>query len=176
MPAPIGSQNALKHGLRSERALVLSDPPVGSLHIKRDATILRRKLEAAAVALYGPLTLPLESLINLACRAEVRYLLAAKWLRDPQAKLTPSEKLSMVNAMAEATSARDAAIQRLKLDTAPINGHAPDPWETAIRQADAMHTASNGKAPTETAATAEGPHNANGATPEASQQIDPDYD
>jgi hypothetical protein len=114
----------MTHGLRSERALVLSDPPAGSRHIKRDVTTLRRKLEAAAEATHGALTLTLESQINLACRAEIRALLAAKWLRDAKADLSPSEKLAMINAVAEATKSRDDAIRALRLDVPP---QEPDP-------------------------------------------------
>lgn len=133
MPAPQQNTNGRKHGLRSERALSLSQPPAGSGFIKREASYLRRRLEAAVKAAHGSVSITAEFAINAICRAEIRSLLAAKWLRDAK-DLSPSDKLNMVNAVAEATAARDAALAKLRLDAQPSTAAPSDPWA----QLDAM--------------------------------------
>jgi hypothetical protein len=160
MSAPRGNQNRTTHGMRSQSALTLAGLPTGCGFIRRAVGVLRVQLEQAAIAIHGELSLSLDSLVNLACRHEVRSMLASKWLRDHGAKMSPTEKLAMAAAVTESGEARDRCIRALKLDNAPST--TDDPW-AALHATPRATAAPLAVHAAESPSNGEAQHNANGS-------------
>lgn len=110
------SRNPLQHG-----AFAVGRMPRGASYIGRQASALRRALCEAVTARHpGELSVIAQARINRAVRQETLALLWARWLRlEPT--LSISERLEITKRIADATEARDKAIEALDLDdTTPL--------------------------------------------------------
>lgn len=117
MSAPAKNVNGRKHGLRSERALTLSDPPEGCGYIRRERDRLRRTLEAALLRSLGQITLTEERFINEASgkdeRKKATALLFAKRQQAKKRRLHPAAERPQLafNNPASATGTEESRVE-----------------------------------------------------------------
>jgi hypothetical protein len=102
-------------GLQAVRFELGGLPPSMS-RVERQARKFRAVLEQATVAAHGEISVLHAMAIQTAARHERHGLLAMRWLREHADALKPGEKLSLSKAAADASAARDKAVDRLKLD------------------------------------------------------------
>jgi len=110
---PVGSQNALRHGLRAGKL------PRELAYIEKRTNIFRRDLEALVVKLKGDISVNDAAAINSATKWERHACLAADWLRKEASKLSASDRLKFSEAIAKASDNRDRNIRLLQLDAKP---------------------------------------------------------
>lgn len=107
--APKGNRNHLRHGLRAGKL------PLDCQHVEQACNLLRRQLEDAVIASKGEVSLTDAAAILTATKWERHSQLALRWLRVAE-KLTPTEQLTFSREVARASTERDKAIERLRLD------------------------------------------------------------
>ncbi|NQT17323.1 MAG: hypothetical protein HQ582_31505 [Planctomycetes bacterium] len=79
--------------------------------------MFRNKIEQAAVeANHGPLSVYQQASVQTAARYEMVALLATRWLRVGDDKLTPDQRLTHATTIAKSSELRDKALQRAGLD------------------------------------------------------------
>lgn len=110
MPAPPGNRNSVRHGL------TCGSLPKGAGYIKRISGQFRTAIERAVVDVHGEVTLYHAAIIQTAMRWERHALLAQRWLRREDAKLTVSERLGFSREVARASAERDKCLAALRLD------------------------------------------------------------
>jgi len=111
MGAPKENRNRLRHGLHASGGL-----PPECRNVAKSVGAYRRALENTLLAERGGIG-PVEAgLIASAARWERYSLLAARWLREHYAELTPDQRLKFAGETARAATNRDAAVGKLKLD------------------------------------------------------------
>jgi hypothetical protein len=110
--APAGNSNRVTHGLRASRL------PDGNKFIEGQVASFRRQLWAELEASYGVGNVPLmaQALVQSCCRHEQKALLAARWLRKEDSKLSPEQRLAFLNANTAASEARDKCLRSLGLN------------------------------------------------------------
>lgn len=107
--APIGSANAVRHGLRAAKC------PPGCSYIDAAARELRKAITGELLE-RGELTLYREALIQSCLRHEVRAQLAGRWLRVAYDTLDAEKRLALLAAISKATDDRDRCLARMGLD------------------------------------------------------------
>lgn len=170
MGAPQGNTNALKHGLRcSEVRFSLTLMPAGLKCVEREVNEFRRLIEAAVVAAHGSISVLHAAIIQTACRHEYHARLATKWFRDHQANIKRlDKKLVLTKAIADASTARDKCLDRLRLDVkaadisdmlfGPGNALDNEPIEPTDPEAEpTTETAADGRTEDKEANHADGP-------------------
>jgi len=110
--APRGNRNALRIGTHS---LTLGRLPTGGSYIARLSRALRKQLESEIVKRDGATTCYTSALIQSACRHETRALLLQRWLRVG-GEIPLMQRLSILEAIGRASTARDTCLQKLGLD------------------------------------------------------------
>lgn len=122
--------------------MTLGTLPKGCRYVNRLALAFQRSLEAAVRAVHGEITFSLASLVNSATRAERGALLIQRWMRESDAKLSPSEKLNFNREYWAFTERRDRCIRALKLGAvdATAGGAGDSPW-SALDELDAEREA-----------------------------------
>ena len=110
-----GNANALRHGVRAVR-LNLASQPAKLKRVERAVNEFRRLIEAAVLDTHGEIGVYQAALIQSACRHETHAMLAARWLRLSGDALKPEQRLAYSKAVADASTARDKCLERLKLD------------------------------------------------------------
>jgi hypothetical protein len=109
-----GNRASMKHGCFS-----LGRTPKGTAYVQRLAGRLRSRLVRAVRQKHGADALPLDGLIQSACRHETRALLLTRWLRDAGDSLAVMDRVSLMREIGVATDARDRCIRALGLDGSP---------------------------------------------------------
>ena len=112
--APLANKNATKHGLRA------SGLPPGCTYVQGQISAFRRYVRNEL----GQLSLWQEATLQSAIRHETRALLAARWLRLNEDKLSIAERLNLLKTISDATDRRDKCLAAIGLDGKPAN-----PWE-----------------------------------------------
>lgn len=115
-----GNRNRLSHGLRSSAEVGAARLELGtlpeSLHrVERATFAYRRLLEAAVTDAHGTVSVSHAMVIQTAARWERHSLLALRWLREHEAKLSAEQRLSYSREIARASAERDKAVATLKL-------------------------------------------------------------
>lgn len=111
-----GNANAMRHGLRSTRVrLVIGTLPKSMHRIERNVIAFRRLIEAAVLDARGEIAVMDAALIQSACRHETHAQLAQRWLRLHADTLDAGQRLAYSKAVADASTARDKCLERLKL-------------------------------------------------------------
>jgi hypothetical protein len=106
---PLGSRNAMRHGLRS------AGMPKGCRRYESQLNDLRRQLEDEVLEVHGRVSLVHALAILTAMRWERHAVLAARWLRLEGEQMSPSDRLNYSREIARASAARDVAIKELGL-------------------------------------------------------------
>ena len=135
--APLGNQNATKHGLSARHGLRGSSLPKGCGHIRRAINVFRRALEAAVFEDRGEVSITDAALINSAYRWEKHSQLCQRWLFLESEKLSDADRLSYSRDVARASCERDKAIAQLKLP----QSHSTDPWQIVDAPPEKPHDA-----------------------------------
>ena len=115
-----GDRRAWRHGLRG------SGFPASCRKEESSVNQFKRTAEDAVFAARGEVTLLDAAAIHTATRWERHALLAARWLRVHGESMTHSERLAYSRDVATASTARDKALESLKL---PRRGDA-SVWAT----------------------------------------------
>jgi hypothetical protein len=110
---PLGSRNAMRHGLRS------SGLPKGCAKIERAINHFRRAVEDAVLDARGEVSLVDASYINSAYRWERHAQLAGRWLLLHGDTMSDGDRLSYSREVARASQQRDVAIAALNLPKRP---------------------------------------------------------
>jgi hypothetical protein len=106
---PLGSRNAIRHGLRG------AGLPSGCRKIETALNQFRRTLEDAVLEHRGEVSLVDAASVNSAYRWERHAQLAQRWLRLKGDTMNHTERLNYSREVARASSERDKAIAALCL-------------------------------------------------------------
>jgi len=106
---PLGSCNAIRHGLKAGQL------PKDAKYIEWRLNAFRRTLEAAVLAKKNEVTITDAAFIQTAIRWERHGCLAQRWLRKKYEELKPAELLHFSREIAKASTERDRALAALNL-------------------------------------------------------------
>jgi hypothetical protein len=106
---PLGSRNAMRHGLKS------SALPKGCWRIEARLNALRRTLEDHTYDTHGEVGLLHALAISTAVRWERHAALSARWLRLQGENMSDGDRLAYSRDVARASSERDKAVASLNL-------------------------------------------------------------
>jgi hypothetical protein len=136
---PIGSTNALKHGVKS----FLTTGKLPNSYVKKQLGKLRRQLESAVVESHGELSLYHSALIQSCARHEARAELLNRYLSNEK-NLSLSDRMNLLAQISAATDSRDKALKALGLDRT----NDSDPW-AGLLDAQPPAPATNGEGGTD---------------------------
>lgn len=118
--ARLANANRLTHGLDSapeigRQRLALGKLPTSLARCERAANAFRRALEDAVELAHGRIEFAAALSINTAARWERHSLLAMRWLREHGERMDDAQRLAYSREIARASTERDKAVERLKL-------------------------------------------------------------
>lgn len=168
MGAPRKNANALQHGQRSMLVRFnLGSMPAKLKRIERSVNEFRRVIEAAVVAAHGSIGVYQAALVQSACRHETHSLMVQRWLRLNVDVLSHDQRLSYSKAAADASTARDKCLERLRLDATAGDIadwlYSDDPEPTEPEAEPTNETAADGRTESEGVNHADGPRDEDGA-------------
>ena len=121
--APKGNVNAVSKGITFNKrtdidrhGLILGELPKRVKQVQLYGTRLRKSLEQIVLTHKGRLTIIDQAHITTACRWERHAQLANRWMGEKYEELSILDRLQLSKAVADASTNRDKALEKLQLD------------------------------------------------------------
>jgi hypothetical protein len=112
--APLGNQNASKHGLTSSRF------PPGTEYLSKELTRFKRLVNAAVLEIHGEVGFAHALLLQTAGEHHSHALRVRRWLRVGWEELSVDQVLAFSREIGRAFDARDKVLKQLGIDA---SGH-----------------------------------------------------